>query len=106
MSFPALMENTINVIHEGFIHKNTCMACPEQWESFYDGKQVGYIRVRFGTLRVYCPGALDKLVLEHTWDGDDYKGRFDSVEERREWLHSAHQAIKAWLSAISPSVPA
>lgn len=33
----------------------TCSACPEQYEVFKDGKQVGYYRLRFGEFRVDFP---------------------------------------------------
>ena len=33
------------------------------------------------------------MVLEHVWDGDEYKGCFDTEEERREWLDKCKEAL-------------
>lgn len=33
----------------------TCPAYPEQYDAFYAGKQVAYLRVRHGVFSVYFP---------------------------------------------------
>ena len=30
----------------------TCGACPEQYDAYFEGYQVGYLRLRHGTFRV------------------------------------------------------
>ena len=73
----------------------TCGACPEQYDVFdSEGKQVGYLRLRHGCFRAYypdpdCDGA---TVYHHAFD-DDWKGLFDSDEEREFFLTESVEAI-------------
>lgn len=36
-----------------YIVERTCSACPEQYDVFYDGRQAGYLRFRFGRFTAY-----------------------------------------------------
>ena len=43
------------MIIEGLDFKQTCGACPEQYDVFKDEKQVGYVRLRWGDLSCRYP---------------------------------------------------
>jgi hypothetical protein len=72
----------------------TCNACPEQYEAFKEGKQVGYLRLRHGHFTVQCPLEGNELVYEAHPEGD---GMFEP-EEREKYLEEAAKAISAWLA--------
>lgn len=36
--------------------RQTCSACPEQYDAFYNGVEVGYLRLRHGYFRAECMG--------------------------------------------------
>ena len=38
-----------------FIVEMTCFACPEQYDVFLDGEQVGYLRLKHGVFRCDYP---------------------------------------------------
>lgn len=79
----------------------TCGACPEQYDVVLrkDGKryQVGYVRLRYGGLRVECPDCRGKEVYYYHFTEDGWKGDFDNEEERLEYLGKAAEAIQGWL---------
>ena len=71
----------------------TCGACPEQYDVFNEGNvQVGYIRLRHGTLRVDCPDCGGETVYTANPKGD---GRFLD-NERDFYLKHCLKAIKDW----------
>jgi hypothetical protein len=53
------------MIINGLEFVETSMACPEQYDVFKDGKQVGYVRLRHGTLRVDYPDCGDETIFVH-----------------------------------------
>ena len=59
----------------------TCSACPEQYDVYIDGFQIGYVRLRWGYLRCQSPYVGDKCVYEYEFD-DAFKGNFDTDKER------------------------
>lgn len=67
--------------------KRTCMAMPEQYEAFRDGRQIGYLRLRHGFFRASYP--------DHTASVDVYgtgvrgDGSFYDDEEREHELRAA-----------------
>lgn len=68
--------------------KNTCNACPEQYDAFLDGELVGYLRLRHGYFR--CENiAKDEIVYEAYPEGD---GIFEDGE-REEHLEKACAAL-------------
>lgn len=75
--------------------KQTCSACPEQYD-VYDGEtKVGYIRLRHGYFRAECGG---NVVYSTTdFQGD---GCFSNDLERRKHLNLACMAIKQELESI------
>lgn len=60
----------------------TCGACPEQYDAFLNGKQVGYLRLRHGWFRVDYPVCGGETIFEASPHGD---GMF-TPEERDGWL--------------------
>jgi hypothetical protein len=69
--------------------RETCGMCPEQYDAYVDGKQVGYLRLRHGQFRVDCPDCGDVTIFEAEPNGD---GIFDD-DEREGYLLQAKQAI-------------
>lgn len=67
----------------------TCNACPEQYDAFIDGKQVGYLRVRWGWFTVYYPDSAGEILYETEIKGD---GLFD-WDEREGQLAAARLKI-------------
>lgn len=68
----------------------TCAACPEQYDAFYEGKKVGYLRLRHGEFRVDFPECGDETIFySEEMQGD---GKFED-DERDEFLLKAKQAI-------------
>lgn len=70
----------------------TCDAYPEQYNAFYGGKQVGYLRVRHGVFQVFYPDANSEEVIFETQTIKD--GEFDD-NERVYCLEDAKKAIIA-----------
>lgn len=64
----------------------TCGACPEQYDAFYNGSEVGYLRLRHGSFSVYCEG---EEVYSAQPKGD---GIFEP-DERDYYLNQARIAI-------------
>ena len=72
----------------------TCGACPEQYDAFLDGRQVGYLRLRHSTFRVDCPDCGGETVFST----DEVEGDGVFVEhERQAFLDIAVQKIEQWL---------
>lgn len=69
----------------------TCGACPEQYDVFKDGKQVGYLRLRHGEFRVDYPTCGEKTIFEAQPDGD---GIFEPYERPLYMLKALRAIIK------------
>ena len=69
--------------------EQTCGSCPEQYEAFYKGKRVGYLRLRHGTFRVDYPDCGGDTLFTATPEGD---GSF-RADERDGYLMLAKLAI-------------
>lgn len=69
----------------------TCSACPEQYDAFEDGKQVGYLRLRHGEFRVDYPDCGGETIYTATPNGD---GEFFDDDERDYFLRFAVDAIE------------
>ncbi|WP_024516809.1 hypothetical protein [Bradyrhizobium sp. Tv2a-2] len=67
----------------------TCSACPEQYDAFLNGAQVGYLRLRHGAFRVDFPDHNGETIYEASPQGD---GCFDE-DERDYYLRFAVDAI-------------
>lgn len=72
--------------------EQTCTACPEQYDVFDDeGKQVAYVRLRWGRLRVDVPDCGHQTIFSHQFD-DHWKGCFD-LDERPHWMGVVNDVI-------------
>lgn len=67
----------------------TCGACPEQYDAYYDGEQVGYLRLRHGYFTAQFRDPSGPIVYESPTYGD---GIFEP-EERDHHLTQARMAI-------------
>jgi hypothetical protein len=73
----------------------TCSACPEQYDAFFEGKQVGYLRLRHGEFRVDAPDCDGETIY---WS-DEPEGDGDFASwEREGYLEEAKEAIAKWLT--------
>jgi hypothetical protein len=71
---------------------NTCGACPEQYDVTFNGKQLGYLRLRWGHFRAEYPDVTGEVVYEAFY-GDDMCGVFYNDEDRTNSLTKAVQAL-------------
>lgn len=67
----------------------TCSACPEQYDVFVNGQQVGYLRLRHGHFSVSYPDHYGETIYSASPRGD---GIFEP-EERNFYLNEAIKAI-------------
>ena len=79
----------------------TCPAYPEQYDAFYQGKQVGYLRLRHGCFSVEYPNAGgERIYYAENLNAD---GCFDD-DERAHFLNIARQVIAMKLAEKDKSV--
>lgn len=71
----------------------TCGACPEQYDVFKDGEQVGYLRLRHGRFSARFPNSCGEEVYTANPKGD---GIFQE-DERMFYLTLAINAIESKL---------
>lgn len=71
----------------GYELLKTCSACPEQYEVFKNGEQVGYMRLRHGEFTVEVPDVFGTLVYESEPEGD---GMFADHERMTELTNAIH----------------
>ena len=76
--------------------KQTCGGCPEQYDVFHKGEEVGYMRLRHGSFYAEYRG---RTVYEANPQGD---GLFE-WDERDHYLTEACQAIKTAMFSSSES---
>ena len=67
----------------------TCGACPEQYDAYYNNEVIGYLRLRHGYFRAEHMG---EVVYEAHPNNSD--GIFGDEEERKYHLKKARKAIK------------
>lgn len=81
----------------------TCGACPEQYDAFLEGAQVGYLRLRHGDFRVDFPECGGETIYEASPQGD---GAFED-DERDYYLKFAVDAIHKKLAGAleQPEAP-
>lgn len=80
----------VKAVHVDFIE--TCVACPEQYDVFIEGKEVGYVRLRWGRLSVRYPCVGGKEVYTFDWV-DPLLGEFETDDERDYHLEQAAKAL-------------
>lgn len=67
----------------GLRFENTCGACPEQYDVFLEGEQVGYVRVRHGWVSAEYPDCGGTHIYSDYIHGD---GSFEDTAERMKHL--------------------
>lgn len=73
----------------------TCWACPEQYDVYnLNDKQVAYVRLRWGTLRVDVPDYMGKEIYCVEY-GDGFTGCFDH-KDRQDRLKIIANKIKEY----------
>ncbi len=73
--------------------RQTCAACPEQYDAYLNGELVGYLRLRHGHFRVHVPDSEGGVVYAAEPVGDGFFMPF----EREAFLSAAREAIAASL---------
>jgi len=81
---------------DGFVLEQTCGACPEQYDVWKGGKQVGYMRLRWGSFRVDLGDCGGETVYQDDV-GDGWSGSFRDTEERERQLRMGVHALKTAL---------
>jgi hypothetical protein len=61
--------------------KRTCSACPEQYDAFFNGALVGYLRLRHGYF--YCENTSDGSIVYEA-ENSAWGGCFDETSRVRE----------------------
>lgn len=74
----------------GFELRETCGACPEQYDVYRDGEKVAYLRLRHGAFRADVPNSGGTTVYYS--DAVEGDGAFKD-HERDRFLHLACEAI-------------
>lgn len=67
-----------------------CGSCPEDYDAYWQGKRIGYLRLRHGYFRASCPDVSGDLVY-HVYVGDELD-HFPS-ELRNHYISEALKAI-------------
>ena len=78
---------------KGLAFELTCGACPEQYDVWYKGAKVAYVRFRHNQLTVEVPFDGIEVLREKIEDFPD-QGVFSSEEQRTFWLEKAAELIK------------
>ncbi|MEK6852958.1 MAG: hypothetical protein AABX59_03705 [Nanoarchaeota archaeon] len=80
------------MIIKGLDFIETCSSCPEQYEVFKDKKEVGYVRLRWGSLRVDYPKCGAETIFDHDFK-DNLLGCFPNDESREVFLNEIANRI-------------
>ena len=87
-------EQESKIIIDEVVLELTCYACPEQYDIFVQGDQVGYARLRGGFCSVAVPDVGGVVVYTHDFGDDGWKGCFANQEERMLHLTAACNEIR------------
>lgn len=69
----------------------TCSACPEQYDVFLSGTQIGYLRLRHGVFTVCYPDVRGTLVYKAYTAGD---GIFEDTEREHYLIHAIEALLQ------------
>lgn len=84
----------IPLVFRGVLFFQTCMACPEQYDVWYEDKPVGYVRLRWGFLRCDYPDVGGETIYEAIISDDGYQGCFSDDEQRCYHLCAIAEKVK------------
>lgn len=76
-----------------------CGGCPEQYEIYRKGKQVLYVRLRYGGLSAWYPDESGESIYQHRFS-DNYKGVFVDSEERNRYFNEIYDAYIKHIRSI------
>lgn len=88
-------EYAVPLVFRGVLFFQTCMACPEQYDVWYNEQQIGYVRLRWGCLRADFPDVGGQEVYRAYIGNDGWRGCFTDDEERCYHLCKIAEALKA-----------
>lgn len=74
--------------------RETCSSCPEQYDVFKGGRQVGYVRLRWGTVTCDYPNCCGDTIYSHSFN-DGWKGSFSDSTEREKYLDEIATMLNA-----------
>lgn len=86
------MDLTKQVNDCDFKFKETCHACPEQYDVFLKGKRVGHVRLRCGDLWCEYPDVAGEIIYFHSFV-DDFLGRFKVDNDRESYLEKIAESL-------------
>jgi len=72
---------------------NTCEGCPEQYDVFKNGKQIGYIRYRWGYFTAYFPDCDGNEVFRKPAGGSLSGEFYSDAKDRENYLTAGVNAI-------------
>lgn len=88
---------------DGLTFALTCRACPEQYDVYRSELKCGYVRVRWGAMRVDVPERDGWSTVLSEPVGGPMTGDLDG--QREEMLGKAATAINKWLAQeVTPAV--
>ena len=76
----------------------TCQACPEQYDVYKDDALVGYVRLRWGTVRCDVPDCGGDTIYRESVGNDGFTGVFSDETERMTHLTKIAEKINASLA--------
>ena len=80
--------------------RQTSFMCPEQYEVFYRGQMVAYIRLRHGYLTCECPSVNGDMVFQHHFNDGD-RGSFKNNGQCLQFIMiSMMPKILRWMKEI------
>lgn len=82
----------INTYNFEFEFDLTCTASPEQYDVTLEGKQVGYVRLRWGFLRCDYPNIGGETIYEYAFT-DGWQGCFNDDYQRNNHLDLIAKAL-------------
>lgn len=68
---------------QNIVPEQTCLSYPEQYDIYYEGEYIGWIKLRYGILRAMDVHNVE--IYRHDFH-EEYKGYFDTPVERFNWL--------------------
>lgn len=74
------------LVIDGLLFEMTCGACPEQYDVYYGEREIGYVRLRWGSLRAYYPSVGGEQVYHANIEDNAMQGWFLDNEQRMYYL--------------------
>lgn len=94
IDYTKLYSTQLPLLFKNVLFFRTCFACPEQYDVWFNDKQIGYVRLRWGTLRAYYPDVGGETVFQQTIGTDSWDGMFETDEQRCTTLCKIAEILK------------